>query len=181
MFDIRRGWKPLVAIGLPIAVVGASLAFVASNRHGASTDVAGSAVDSPVTTAVSSGPDRSALIAIAKEKAAGLGDTSPTSAQFVLTTHGKVKAFFDTAGSEDSDGSPVVAMVVYGRFEESVPTGPPSGPGEPMPMKTIRNTAMEISVDLSTMQADSWKMVAANRSPLQLSALGTPVQELALS
>lgn len=181
MFHIRRRWKALLAIGLPLVAVGASFAFIAANHQDASTAVVGSAADEPLTTVATSAPDRGVLIAIAKEKAATLGDTSPTRLQFVETTHGKIKAHFDSANPADNEEAPVVAMVVYGAFEEVVPTGLAPGPGEPPPTKTIHSTAMEVSVDLSTMRADSWMMVAPNRPPMDLSALGSVVQDVTLS
>ena len=180
MFHVRRGWKPAVAVGLTVFAIGACLNFIAADRHGTSTAVAGSSVDEVPTTVVTSGADRGALISIAKEKAAEFGDRSPTRLQFVETTHGKIKAHFDSAGPDDNDELPVIAMVVYGSFENSVPTGLPPGPNAPMPTKTIHSTTMEISVDSSTMRADSWRMVAPNRSPIDLAGLGK-VQGLAIS
>ena len=181
MVDVKWGWRQGVAIALPIVVVGASLIFIAANRHGPSTAVAAISTESSPTTVVTEAPDRGALIAIAKEKAADFGDASPTRLQFVETTHGKIKAHFDSVGPDDNDGSPVVAMVVFGSFENSVPTGMPSGPNAPMPSTTLHSTTMEISVDLATMRADSWGMVGPNRSPIDLAALGGHVQDLALS
>jgi hypothetical protein len=180
MIHVRRGWRPLLAIALPIVVVGAGLAFIASSRHHTSTAVTASSVGEAPTTTVTSGPDRAALIAIAREKAAEYGDRSPTRLQFVETTHGEIKAHFDSAGSGDDDSAPVVVMVVYGSFEDSVPTGTPPGPNMPMPSKTLQSTTMEISVDLPSMRAD-WGMTAPNRSPIDLADLGSPVQDIALT
>lgn len=177
---LRRGWMPRVAIGLPLVVVAAGFAFIAANRHDSGSAVAASSVGEAPTTTVTSGPDRAALIAIAREKAAEYGDRSPTRLQFVETTHGSVKAHFDAAGSGDDDSAPVVVMVVYGSFDDSVPTGLPPGPNMPMPSKTLHSTTMEISVDLPTMRAD-WFMTAPNRSPIDLAELGSPVQDISLS